>query len=394
MLTAGLDVVLVERDAAAAEAARGRVAAALEAAVRRGLPEAGRAAALARFRTTLAMADLAGADLVIEAVFEDLEVKQAVFRDLDRVCKPGAVLASNTSYLDIGRIAAATARPGDVLGLHFFSPANIMRLVEVVVAPQSAADAVATGFALARRAGKVAVRAGVCDGFIGNRILAQCSRAAQAMVLHGAAPQAVDAALVAFGYPMGPFAVADLAGLDIGWAGRRRRLAERQGDDPRYPAAWLDRLCEAGRFGQKTGRGIYRYPDGARRGEPDPGAEAVIAAARAEAGLQPRDFTADEIVARYMGAMVNEAARVLEEGIAERPLDIDVVQMLGYGHPRWRGGPMFWADTVGLARVLDDIRRFTADDPSIWTPAPLILDLVARGAGFGVLNRPGGAAPG
>jgi 3-hydroxyacyl-CoA dehydrogenase len=153
-------------------------------------------------------------------------------------------------------------------------------------------------------------------------------------------------------------------------------------------------LCEAGRFGQKTGRGIYRYPDGARRGEPDPEAEAVIAAARAEAGLQPRDFTADEIVARYMGAMVNEAARVLEEGIAERPLDIDVVQMLGYGHPRWRGGPMFWADTVGLARVLDDIRRFTADDPSIWTPAPLILDLVARGAGFGVLNQPGGAAPG
>jgi 3-hydroxyacyl-CoA dehydrogenase len=322
---------------------------------------------------------------VIEAVFEDMAVKQAVFAELDRVCKPGAVLATNTSYLDIDAIAASTSRPGDVVGLHFFSPANIMRLLEVVVPAKVSADVVATAFDLAKKLRKVPVRAGVCDGFIGNRILAVYRQVADHMMEDGASPYQIDRAVRELGFPMGPFQVVDLAGGDIGWATRKRRAATRD-PNARYVRV-SDILCERGWFGQKTGRGYYLYQDGARTGAPDPEVEAIIDEERRRAGVSPRSFTDDEIVRRYMAAMINEGANVVHEGIALRPLDVDVTFVHGYGFPRYRGGPMHYADTVGLANVLADIREFAKEDPLFWRPSPLIVELVERGANFASLNR-------
>ena len=343
-------------------------------------------ATLARYRPSTSYDDLGDVDLVIEAVFEDLDVKKEVFRALDRVCRPGCVLATNTSYLDIDAIAAATGRPQDVVGLHFFSPANIMRLLEIVVAARTAPDVVATAFELARRMRKVPVRAGVCDGFIGNRILAVYREAANHVLEDGASPYEIDAAVRAFGYPMGPFQVSDLAGGDIGWATRKRKAATR---DPgaRYVEI-ADRIAERGWFGQKTGRGWYRYPQGARTGQEDPEVLAIVDAERAKKGITPRSFTPEDIMRRYMAAMVNEGARVLEEGIALRPLDIDATFLFGYGFPRWRGGPMKWADMQGLPRVLADIREFAREDAQFWRPAPLLEKLVAEGRDFDSLNHP------
>ncbi len=385
-LDAGLSVTMVERDDASIARGRAHVEKVYDGLVAKGrmTPEA-KADVMARFTGSTNYQALASVDLVIEAVFEDLTVKQAVFAELDRVCKPGAVLATNTSYLDIDAIAASTARPQDVIGLHFFSPANIMKLLEIVVPAQVAADVVATAFELAKKLRKVAVRAGVCDGFIGNRILAVYRAAADHMMEDGASPYEIDAAVRDFGYPMGPFQVSDLAGGDIGWATRKRRAPTR---DPQARYVQIaDRICERGWFGQKTGRGYYLYPQGARTGQPDPEVLAIIDAERQRAGITPRRFTPEEIMRRYMAAMVNEGANVVAQGIALRPLDVDVTFLYGYGFPRHRGGPMKYADMVGLDKVLDDIREFDKADPVFWKPSPLLERLVAEGQNFDSLNR-------
>ncbi len=387
-LLAGLRVTLLEMSPEAAEAAKGRIEGNLQGALKRGKISAEQFEELTTKALTLTTdyAALGDADLVIEAVYEDMDVKKAVFAKLDAVCKPGAVLASNTSYLDINEIAASTSRPGDVLGLHFFSPAHVMKLLEVVVADRTAPEVAATGFALGKRLGKVAVRAGVCDGFIGNRILSTYRTAADHMILDGASPYQIDKALTDFGFAMGPYAVADLAGLDIGWAVRKRKRAE--GIDPRariptYP----DKLCEEGHFGQKTGKGYYVYEAGKRAGVPNPEVPGLIAADRAAQGITPRDFTDEEIVRRYMAAMVNEAAKVVGEGIARRPLDVDVTLLYGYGFPRYRGGPLKWADMVGLKGLLEDIHSYAEVDDYFWQPAPLLEQLVAEGRNFDDLNK-------
>lgn len=388
-LDAGFPVVMVERDQVSIDRGRANVEKVYDGLIAKGrmTPEA-KAAVMARYTGSTDYAAFKDVDLVIEAVFEDLEVKKAVFKELDRVCKPGAVLATNTSYLDIDAIAASTSRPQDVVGLHFFSPANIMKLLEIVVPAKVSADVVSTAFALAKRMKKVPVRAGVCDGFIGNRILAVYKQAADYIMEDGASPYEIDEAVRGFGYPMGPFQVTDLAGGDIGWATRKRRAATR---DPkaRYVEV-ADRVCERGWFGQKTGRGFYLYPQGARVGQPDPEVLAIVDAERQKKGIAPRKFTPEEIMRRYMAAMVNEGAKVVAEGIALRPLDVDVTFLYGYGFPRHRGGPMKYADMVGLPKILEDIRSFAKEDALFWKPAPLLEKLVAEGKDFSSLNQPQG----
>ncbi|MFL9905972.1 3-hydroxyacyl-CoA dehydrogenase NAD-binding domain-containing protein [Paraburkholderia sp. RL17-337-BIB-A] len=386
VLDAGLPVTMIERDEASLARGRAHIDKVYDGLIAKGRMSAEKKAdVMARWHGSTSYDALAEADLVIEAVFEDLAVKKAVFAELDRVCKAGAVLATNTSYLDIDAIAASISRPADVIGLHFFSPANIMKLLEVVVPKQVSADVVASAFELAKKLRKTPVRAGVCDGFIGNRVLAVYRSAADAMMEDGASPYQIDAAVRAFGFPMGPFQVVDLAGGDIGWAARKRRAATRN------PAARYvqiaDRLCERGWFGQKTGRGFYLYPEGSRSGTPDPEVEAIIDAERERAGITPRTFTDEEIMRRYMAAMINEGANVVHEGIALRPLDVDVTFLYGYGFPRYRGGPMKYADTVGLATVLADIREFAQEDPLFWQASPLLVELVERGADFASLNQ-------
>jgi 3-hydroxyacyl-CoA dehydrogenase len=385
-LDAGFAVTMIERDAESIARGQANVEKVYDGLIAKGrLTPQAKASIMARYTPSTSYDDLAQVDLVIEAVFEDLEVKKAVFRELDRVCKSGAVLATNTSYLDIEAIADATSRPQDVIGLHFFSPANIMKLLEIVVPSKVSPDVVATAFELAKKLKKVPVRAGVCDGFIGNRILAVYKQAADYLMEDGASPSEIDAAVRSFGYPMGPFQVTDLAGGDIGWATRKRRAATRN------PAARYveiaDRICERGWFGQKTGRGFYLYPQGARVGQPDPEVLAIVDAERQKKGVIPRTFTEAEILRRYMAAMVNEGAKVVEEGIALRPLDVDVTFMSGYGFPRHRGGPMKWADMEGLPKILADIESFAKEDPLFWQPAPLLVRLVKEGKGFDSLNK-------
>ncbi|EER61182.1 3-hydroxyacyl-CoA dehydrogenase NAD-binding [Acidovorax delafieldii 2AN] len=385
-LDAGFTVTMIERDAESIARGQKNVEKVYDGLIAKGrMTEEGKAATMARYTPSTSYDEIADVDLVIEAVFEDLEVKKAVFKELDRVCKKGAVLATNTSYLDIDAIAAATSRPQDVIGLHFFSPANIMKLLEIVVPAKVSADVVATAFELAKKLKKVPVRAGVCDGFIGNRILAVYKQAADYLMEDGASPYEIDEAVRGFGFAMGPFQVTDLAGGDIGWATRKRRAATR---DPkaRYVEV-ADRICERGWFGQKTGRGFYLYPQGARVGQPDPEVLAIVDAERAKKGVTPRQFTPEEIMRRYMAAMVNEGAKVVEEGIALRPLDVDVTFLSGYGFPRFRGGPMKWADMQGLPQVLADIQAFEKEDLLFWKPAPLLVKLVAEGKNFDSLNK-------
>ncbi|MFT4064049.1 3-hydroxyacyl-CoA dehydrogenase NAD-binding domain-containing protein [Paraburkholderia sp.] len=386
VLDAGLPVTMIERDDTSLARGRAHIEKVYDGLIAKGrLTAEKKAAIIARWSGSTSYDTLAHADLVIEAVFEDLDVKKAVFAELDRVCKPGAVLATNTSYLDIDAIAASISRPADVIGLHFFSPANIMKLLEVVVPKQVSADVVATAFELAKKLRKTPVRAGVCDGFIGNRVLAVYRAAADAIMEDGASPYQIDAAVRAFGFPMGPFQVIDLAGGDIGWATRKRRAATRN-PDARYVQI-ADRLCERGWFGQKTGRGFYLYPAGSRGGSPDPEVEAIIDAERRRAGITPRTFSDEEIMRRYMAAMINEGANVVHERIALRPLDVDVTLLYGYGFPRYRGGPMKYADSVGLPKILADIREFAREDPLFWKPSPLLVELVERGEDFASLNR-------
>ncbi|MFG6501304.1 3-hydroxyacyl-CoA dehydrogenase NAD-binding domain-containing protein [Sulfitobacter sp. 1A13191] len=386
-LLSGFSVVLIEMKDEAAKAAHDRISGNLAGALKRGKINQAKFDHLTGEALTVSTEydSLKDVDLVVEAVFEDMDVKKDVFGKLDAVCKPGCVLASNTSYLDVNEIAASTKRPEDVIGLHFFSPAHVMKLLEVVVADKTAKDVVATGFALGKALGKVSVRAGVCDGFIGNRILATYRTAADHMVLDGASPYKIDAALEKFGFAMGPFAVADLAGLDIGWATRKRKAATRHPEE-RVPT-YIDRLCEQGHFGQKTGEGYYIYEKGKRGGTPNPEVTRLIEEEQKERGITPRDFTDAEIVRRYMCAMVNEAAKVLEEGIAKRPLDIDMTLLFGYGFPRYWGGPMKWADIQGLPNVLAAIEGFAEQDPWFWKPAPLLAELVKTNRTFDDLNK-------
>ena len=386
MLDAHIPVTMIERDEKSLSMGRARVEKVYDDLIAKGrMATSAKTAAMALFSGSISYDALADVDVVIEAVFEDMGVKKTVFADLDRACKNGAVLATNTSYLDVDEIARSTARSGDVLGLHFFAPANVMKLVEIVVPATARAAAVGTGFELAKRLGKVAVRAGICDGFIGNRIFAASRKAADYMLEDGASPAQIDRAMRDFGFPMGPFQVSDLAGLDIGWATRKRKASTRDPHERYVQIA--DRICERGWFGQKTGRGFYLYPGGARTGVQDPEVAAIIDAERKRAGVTPRNFTDEDIVRRYLAAMINEAADVVQQRIALHPHDVDVVFLHGYAFPRYRGGPLRYADTIGVATVLSDIRIFAQDDPYFWQPSPLLIELVGRGDDFASLNR-------
>ncbi|HVZ43632.1 MAG TPA: 3-hydroxyacyl-CoA dehydrogenase NAD-binding domain-containing protein [Ramlibacter sp.] len=333
-------------------------------------------------KTTLSYDDLKDADLVIEAVFEEMGVKQKVFETLDGLMKPGAILASNTSTLDVDRIASFTKRPEDVVGLHFFSPANVMKLLEVVRGAKTGKDVLATVMNVAKKIRKTAVVSGVCDGFIGNRMIEQYSRQAGFLLDEGATPQQVDRAIEKFGFAMGPFRMGDLAGNDIGWAIRKRRAQERPN---MLYSKTADKLCELGRFGQKTGAGWYDYKEGKRDAIASKLVEEMIAEHRKSLGIVPRKIADEEIVQRLVFALVNEGARILEDGIASKASDIDMVYITGYGFPMYRGGPMLYADQVGLFNVVQAMKRFQKnprDDASFWEPAPLLARLAAEGKTF------------
>ncbi|NPC58172.1 3-hydroxyacyl-CoA dehydrogenase NAD-binding domain-containing protein [Caenimonas soli] len=381
-LNAGLPVVLVESSQQALDRGLATIRRNYETSMKKGkVTAADVERRMALIMPTLDYAPLRDANLVIEAVFEEMGVKEQVFRRLDKVCMPGAILASNTSYLDIDGIAGFTNRPGDVLGLHFFSPANVMRLLEIVRGAKTAPDVLATCLGLAKKIDKIAVISGVCDGFIGNRMVARYQAAAHGAVIAGALPQQVDRALQEFGLAMGPLRMGDLAGLDIGHATRKRRAAE--AGVPMIP--WIhDKLVEAGRLGQKTGAGWYRYEPGTRDPIPDIATEKIIADYQASHDVQPRKVGDEEIVQRCMFALVNEGARILEEGIAARASDIDLVYLNGYGYPPQRGGPMFYADTVGLSTIVRELRRFAAEPgaDAWWQPASLLVSLAEQGKTF------------
>ena len=337
---------------------------------------------MALLSTTLSYDALKNADLIIEAVFEELGVKETVFKQLDEVAKPGAILASNTSTLDVDKIAAFTKRPQDVVGMHFFSPANVMKLLEVVRGKHTAKDVLATVMKLAKKIKKTAVVSGVCDGFIGNRMIEQYSRQAGFLLDEGATPAQVDKAIEKFGFAMGPFRMGDLAGNDIGWAIRKRRAVERA--DMKYSRT-ADKLCELGRFGQKTGAGWYDYQAGKRDAIPSELVNQMIESHRKELGITPRKISDEEIVQRLVFALVNEGAHILEDGIAGKSGDIDMVYLTGYGFPIWRGGPMHYAGEVGLFNVVQAMNRFAKnpnDDADFWQPAPLLAKLAAEGKQF------------
>ncbi|PWR18022.1 3-hydroxyacyl-CoA dehydrogenase NAD-binding domain-containing protein [Zavarzinia compransoris] len=379
---AGIPVTLLETRAEALEKGLATIRANYEATAAKGRITAAEVEArTGLIRGSLDYQDLAGADLVIEAVFESMAVKHEVFRTLDAVCKAGAVLATNTSTLDIDRIAEVTGRPQDVVGMHFFSPANVMKLLENVRTRRTAPDVQATVMEVARRIGKVGVMVGVCYGFVGNRILHARNREAVALVNEGATPQQVDKVLTDFGFAMGPFATSDLAGLDVGWRIREER---RKAGDPEVDAPnWLDALAERGRFGQKTRAGIYRYEAGSRTPVPDPETEALIADYRAAAGIATRAVDDREILERCLFMMVNEGARILDEGIAARASDIDAIWLNGYGFPAYRGGPMFWAEQEGLDKVVAGIEAYHARlGTGPWAVAPLLRRVLAAGRGF------------
>ena len=384
-LNAGIPVTMVERDQYSLEKGIKNVEKIYFRDIEKGRLSSSQVDEIfSRFTKTTDFEALSSVDMVIEAVYEEMNVKKQVFKILDKIIKKGGVLASNTSYLDINELALVTSRPQDVIGLHFFSPANIMRLLEIVVPDKVSIDVVATGFRLAKMIKKIPVRAGVCDGFIGNRILDKYGDCAFHMMEDGATPYEIDKAIYDFGYPMGPFQMFDLAGGDIGWAKRKRQSKLR---DPQIRYVNIpDRLCEKGWFGQKTGRGFYRYDKGNRRGDEDSDVIDIIENERQKKGVAPLKFSKEEIIRRYLAAMINEAANVIHEKIALRPSDVDVVKLFGYGFPRHRGGPMKYADDYGLERILNDLNEFEKEDPIFWKPSQLIVDLVKRGDTFGSLN--------
>jgi 3-hydroxyacyl-CoA dehydrogenase len=379
---AGIAVAILEMKQEALDKGLGTIRKNYENTAKKGrITEAQVQERLALIQPTLGYDAMKDVDLVIEAVYESLDVKQQVFKTLDEVCKPGAILASNTSALNLNTIAGFTKRPQDVIGLHFFSPANVMRLLEIVRGDKTAPDVLATCMAMAKRIKKIGVVSGVCDGFIGNRMLAKYGAAANGLLMQGALPQQVDKALERFGFAMGPFRVGDLAGLDIGWAGRKRRAAE---NPSAYQRVVADAICEQGRFGQKTGAGWYRYAAGAREPIPDAVVTEIIESFRKERGITARKISDDEVVERCVFALVNEGARILEEKIAARASDIDVVYLNGYGFPQHRGGPMLHADIVGLPNVVRSLNRFAAEPgaEAWWQPAPLLQQLADDGKSF------------
>jgi 3-hydroxyacyl-CoA dehydrogenase len=382
-LNAGIPVTMLEMKQEALDRGVGVMRKNYESQVKRGKLKADKyEQRMALLSTTLSYDDLKDADLIIEAVFEEMGVKEAVFKQLDAVAKPGAILASNTSTLDVDKIAAFTRRPQDVVGMHFFSPANVMKLLEVVRGKATAHDVLATVMAIAKKIRKTAVVSGVCDGFIGNRMIEQYSRQAGFLVDEGCTPVQVDKAIEKFGFAMGPFRMGDLAGNDIGWAIRKRRAVEQA--KLRYSKT-ADLLCELGRFGQKTGAGWYDYQPGKRDAIPSAVVEQMIVDYRREIGITPRKISDDEIVHRLVYALVNEAARILEDGIANKASDIDMVYLTGYGFPLYRGGPLCYADTVGLYNVVHAMKGFAAnphDDAAFWQPAPLLARLAAEGKTF------------
>ena len=382
-LNAGIPVFLLEVAQAGLDKGVARIRETYEAQVKKGRMKPADAAAKAALLTpTLSYRDIAGADIVIEAVFEDMPTKTAVFKTLDEVMKPGAILATNTSTLDVDRIAATTGRPGDVVGTHFFSPANVMKLLEIIRGRATLPDVLATTMKLAKTLRKTAVISGVCDGFIGNRMVEQYVRQALFMLDEGASPSDVDAAAEKFGFAMGPFRMSDLAGNDIFWHIRKRRAVEQ----PQVLYSKVaDKLCELGRFGQKTGGGWYDYRPGDRAAHPSPAVSELLGAHRAALGLKPRVIDVQEIIDRLVYALVNEGAKILEEGIASRASDIDIVYLTGYGFPIWRGGPMCYADEIGVYGVAQRMRELARNphgDPGFWTPAPLLAKLAATDGAF------------
>ena len=380
----GIPVRQLEMSPEALERGRGVIRKNYDTSVSRGSMTQDKADAnFARISGTLSYAQIGDADLVIEAVFEDLGVKREVFGKLDAVMKPGAILATNTSTIDIDQIAAATSRPDSVVGLHFFSPANVMKLLEVVRGAASSPQTLLTSMHLAKRIGKIAVLAGNCDGFIGNRILANYAREAEFLLEEGATPWQVDGALKQFGLPMGIFLMRDMAGLDIGWRVRQRREATR----PKHlrHTTFPDRICEMGRFGQKTGAGYYKYEG--RDASPDPLIEQLIIESSRQAGITRQPITDEEIVQRVLIAMVYEGAKILEEGFASRASDIDVTYVYGYGFPRYRGGPMYWAEQQGLAKVRDKALEYHRIHGDHWKPVALLDKAAAAGSWKGALQR-------
>jgi 3-hydroxyacyl-CoA dehydrogenase len=382
-LNAGIPVTMLEMKQEALDRGVATIRKNYEAQIKKGkLKQDKYEQRMALLKTTLTYDALKDADMVIEAVFEEMGVKQKVFETLDSVAKPGAILASNTSTLDVNKIASFTKRPQDVVGMHFFSPANVMKLLEVVRGEKTAKDVLATVMTVAKKIKKTAVVAGVCDGFIGNRMIEQYSRQAGFLLDEGATPQQVDKAIEKFGFAMGPFRMGDLAGNDIGWAIRKRRSVERPN---MLYSRTADKLCELGRFGQKTGAGWYDYKEGKRDAIPSKLVEEMIVQHRKELGIEPRKISDEEIVQRLVFALVNEGARILEDGIASKASDIDITYITGYGFPIHRGGPMLYADQVGLFNVVQAMKRFAKnprDDAKFWEPAPLLAKLAAEGKTF------------
>jgi len=379
-LNAGIPVTLLELNAAALEKGVATIRRNYESSAKKGkLSQDDLEKRMGLLKTTVSYSDLGQADLIIEAVFEEMGVKEKVFKEIDAVAKPGAILASNTSTLDVNRIAKFTQRPADVLGLHFFSPANVMRLLEVVRGEATAPDVLATVMQLAKKIRKLAVVSGVCDGFIGNRMIHQYFAQASALLDEGGVPAQVDKAIETFGFAMGPFRMSDLAGNDISWAIRKRQYAEH--GQPKQPNV-ADRLCEEGRFGQKTGAGWYDYRPGDRNAHPNAEVDALIVKHSQDIGVTRRKIDDSEIVERLLYALVNEGAKILEERIAQRASDIDLVYLNGYGFPLWRGGPMFHADSVGLSEVVSAITRYKQ-----FAPAPLLVRLADAGDSFSSFDR-------
>lgn len=383
LANAGLPVTLMDLNPDALARGIESIQKQYETAVKRGRSTPDRIAQTLKLISTATSFDaLHDRDLIIEAVPEDMEIKLEVFREIDRVTGSSAILATNTSSLDVDKLALATRRPSQVVGLHFFSPAHVMRLLEVVRGSHLSDDVLVTVLQLARRLGKVAVVSGNCDGFIGNRMAARYAKAANDALVQGASPRQVDTALQSFGMAMGPFRMSDLTGLDISWAIRKRRARECPARQPRVVA---DALCEAGRFGQKAGAGWYRYEGGQRTPLPDPHVDQLIADYRLQEGIEPRVLSDSDIVNRCVLALVNEGARILEEGIAERASDIDLVYLYGFGFPRHRGGPMNYAEELGIGNVVDMLKKIASEsrgDAEFWSPAPLLLRLAESGEGF------------
>lgn len=385
-LNVGIPVIAVEMNQEALDRGLGVIKKNYDIQVQRGRMSAEEVdKRMSLIRGTTDYADVSDVDVIIEAIYENIDVKVETFKKMDAVAKPGAVLASNTSGLDIDKMAAATSRPEAVIGLHFFSPANVMKLLEIVRGENTSKEVIATSMKLGRTLNKIAVLSGNAPGFIGNRMLAGYTRQAGEIILQGATPYQVDNAILGFGMPMGPFQMNDLVGLDLGW--RARKLGGMKPEDVPITARVADKLCELDRYGQKTSRGYYIYPEGSRAGQADPEVVKIVEETSAELGIERRPIEDEEVLKRCLYPLINEGARILEDGIAIRPCDIDIVYINGYGFPEVTGGPMFWADQIGLDNILADIKKFEAEyGGDIWKPAPLLEKLVAEGKSFASLQ--------